>query len=375
MLQNEFMAEVDVRKSERNSLPIYIRDVTKSYKSMKAINNVSLEIRSGEFMTLLGPSGSGKTTLLMTLAGFIRPEHGSIKFGQEEIILTPPHRRGIGMMFQGYALFPHMSVFSNIAYPLKILGRTKAEIKSAVEEALEMVRLPGHESRHISELSGGQRQRIALARAVVSKPKILLMDEPLSALDKNLREIMQVEIRSMHERLGMTTVLVTHDQREALTMSDRIAVLRKGQISQIDSPDKIYNAPNSAFVAEFMGESSFLPVQRKGSTYTYDGRPLKVATSAMTGESGLLVIRPEKLEILSSREEHLSSNLFVGVLERILFQGESCLIFIRLSDGNLISMRRHNTQAGQADLPAVGSTVSLVLPVSETIVVSDEKEA
>ncbi|MCM2444993.1 ABC transporter ATP-binding protein [Rahnella sp. CG8] len=360
--------------SDGKSLPISINNITKTYGKVPALNNVSLDIKSGEFMTLLGPSGSGKTTLLMALAGFIRPDHGSIKFGEEEIVLTPPHRRGIGMMFQSYALFPHMSVFANIAYPLKILGRSKPEIKAAVAEVLETVQLQGYESRHISELSGGQRQRIALARAIVSRPKILLMDEPLSALDKNLRELMQVEIRAMHERLGMTTVLVTHDQREALTMSDRIAVLHRGKISQNDTPDRIYNAPNSAFVAAFMGESSFLRVTVTDSGYTYDGKPLKIALNTSVGKTGLLVIRPEKLELFSSHVEHQDSNHFYGILERILFQGDSCLIFIRLADGNLISMRRHNTHVGHASLPQVGSQITVVLPESESIIVANDKE-
>ncbi|WP_202034123.1 ABC transporter ATP-binding protein [Rhizobium rhizogenes] len=357
------------------SLPIAIKEITKTYGPVTALNKVSLDIKSGEFMTLLGPSGSGKTTLLMALAGFIRPDHGSIKFGEEEIVLKPPHRRGIGMMFQSYALFPHMNVFANIAYPLKIRGRSKLEIKTAVDEVLETVQLQGYGSRRIGELSGGQRQRIALARAVVSRPKILLMDEPLSALDKNLRELMQVELRAMHERLGMTTVLVTHDQREALTMSDRIAVLRGGEISQMDTPERIYNAPNSAFVAAFMGESSFLPVAVKGSGHTYAGRPLKIASSMAVGETGLLVVRPEKLEFVNVNEQHHASNHFDGTLERILFQGDSCLIFVRLADGNLISMRRHLTPAGYASLPQAGSPITIALPESESFVVANEKEA
>ncbi|WCK69445.1 ABC transporter ATP-binding protein [Agrobacterium tumefaciens] len=361
--------------ADGQSLPISISDITKTYGPVAALNKVSLDIKSGEFMTLLGPSGSGKTTLLMALAGFIRPDHGSIKFGEEEIVLKPPHRRDIGMMFQSYALFPHMNVFANIAYPLKIRGRSKSEIKTAVDEVLETVQLQGYGSRNIAALSGGQRQRIALARAVVSKPKILLMDEPLSALDKNLRELMQVELRAMHERLGMTTVLVTHDQREALTMSDRVAVLRGGEISQIDTPERIYNAPKSAFVAAFMGESSFLPVGVTDSTHTYAGRALKIASSTAVGKAGLLVIRPEKLEIVSSPEQHHASNHFDGTLERILFQGDSCLIFVRLKDGILITIRRHLTQAGYANLPEVGAKITVALPESETIIVANDEEA
>ncbi|NTI85197.1 ABC transporter ATP-binding protein [Rhizobium rhizogenes] len=360
--------------ANEQSLPICIAGVTKTYGPVNALKNVSLDIQSGEFMTLLGPSGSGKTTLLMTLAGFIRPDHGSIKFGEEEMSFTPPHKRGVGMMFQNYALFPHMNVFANIAYPLKIAKRSKSEIKDAVDEVLETVQLPGYQSRRISELSGGQRQRIALARAIVFKPKILLMDEPLSALDKNLREAMQVELRSMHERLGMTTVLVTHDQREALTMSDRVAVLRGGQIAQLDTASQIYNSPTSAFVAAFMGESNFLKVAVAGSKCSYRGKELKVASNAVTDGAGLLVIRPEKLEIVASPDGHDAFNIFDGVLERTLFQGESYLAFIRLPDGNLLNVRQHLNQASRAAIPQPGSQVTLSLHESETVVVADDVE-
>lgn len=248
------MNSIDIQNS---SLPIAIAGVTKTYGAVTALSDVELSFKSGEFITLLGPSGSGKTTLLMVLAGFIRPDCGSVKFGDEEVILKAPHLRGVGMMFQNYALFPHMSVEANIAYPLKVRGENRDSIKAKVAEVLELVQLGDYGRRRISELSGGQRQRIALARAIVFKPKILLMDEPLSALDKNLRELMQLELRSMHDRLGMTTVLVTHDQREALTMSDRIAVLRDGKVVQVDTSEDLYAAPNSKFVAAFMGELLF----------------------------------------------------------------------------------------------------------------------
>lgn len=325
-------------------------------------------------MTLLGPSGSGKTTLLMALAGFLRPDHGSIKFGDEEMLLKPPHKRGIGMMFQNYALFPHMSVFENVAYPLKIRKCPKSEIKTTVDEVLETVQLSGYQSRRISELSGGQRQRVALARAVVSKPKILLMDEPLSALDKNLRELMQVELRAMHERLGMTTVLVTHDQREALTMSDRIAVLRNGELSQIDTAAQIYNSPKSAFVAAFMGESSFLEVTIEGSVCFYAGKKIKVSSNSVMNGTGLLVVRPEKLDVVTSGSNYDAFNSFEGLLERVLFQGESCLAFIRLADGSLITLRQHPNQVNRgAVLPEVGSPISVALPCADSVVVSCDK--
>ncbi|MEM9766128.1 MAG: ATP-binding cassette domain-containing protein, partial [Pseudomonadota bacterium] len=204
------------------ALPITIRDVAKTYGSVNALDHLSLDVRSGEFLTLLGPSGSGKTTLLMVLAGFTRPDSGSLKFGAEEVIRKPPHERDLGMVFQSYALFPHMTVAGNVGYPLKIRKMPKAEMESRIERALETVQLGGYGGRRITQLSGGQRQRVALARAIVFEPRILLMDEPLSALDKKLRDRMQIELRHLHEQLGMTMVddgdTVRHRQRLALVM-------------------------------------------------------------------------------------------------------------------------------------------------------------
>ncbi|MFM2050456.1 MAG: hypothetical protein RL682_947 [Pseudomonadota bacterium] len=323
-------------------------------------------------MTLLGPSGSGKTTLLMVLAGFIRPDHGSVKFGDEEVVLKAPHLRGVGMMFQNYALFPHMSVEANIGYPLKIRGEDHRTIKKKVDEVLEIVQLAGYGRRRISELSGGQRQRIALARAIVFKPKILLMDEPLSALDKNLRELMQLELRSMHERLGMTTVLVTHDQREALTMSDRIAVLRNGKIAQVDNSEVLYSAPNSEFVAAFMGESAFLKVQHNGTFFCFGDQ--KLMTESLAGPEAsrhLLVLRPEKLEYIQGSERDLY-NCFEGTVEKILFQGESCLGHIRLKSGDLVHVRRNLRESNRFTLPKVGENVVVGLHRNETRVVTGE---
>lgn len=363
------MTNTDIQTS---SLPITIAGVTKTYGAVTALSDVKLTIKSGEFMTLLGPSGSGKTTLLMVLAGFIRPNSGSVKFGIEEVILKAPHLRGVGMMFQNYALFPHMNVEANIAYPLKVRGENKESIGVKVAEVLELVQLGGYGRRRISELSGGQRQRIALARAIVFKPKILLMDEPLSALDKNLRELMQLELRAMHERLGMTTVLVTHDQREALTMSDRIAVLRDGKVVQVDTSEDLYTAPNSKFVAAFMGESSFLKVERRGTEFFFGDQ--KLLTESIVGPNAsqhLLVLRPEQLEYVGP--EGLDRyNCFGGTVERMLFQGESCLGHVRLKSGELVPVRRGLRQSAKANLPKVGDHVVIGLHPDETrIVIGD----
>ena len=254
-------------KQNNTSLEISIKDLTKRYGKIYALDTVSLDIKAGEFLTLLGPSGSGKTTLLMAIAGFNRPDSGSIKFANQEMILTPPHKREVGMVFQNYALFPHMSVFENIGFPLKLRKAPNDQIKEKVHDALKTVQLSDYADRKIDQLSGGQRQRVALARAFVFGPRILLMDEPLSALDKKLREQMQIELKQLHRKLGVTTVYVTHDQREALTMSDRIAVINEGKIEQLGTPKEIYNSPNSSFVADFIGSGVFLNGYVKGSDH------------------------------------------------------------------------------------------------------------
>ena len=229
--------------SAAQSLPIDISGLSKAYGLIKALDDVSLKIAAGEFLTLLGPSGSGKTTLLMALAGFVRPDGGSIRFGESEMIATPPHKRGLGMVFQSYALFPFMTVAENVAYPLKVRGMSKTDQKARAERALDTVQLGGYGDRRITQLSGGQGQRVALARAMVFEPQIILMDEPLSALDKKLREHMQIELKALHQKLDATVVYVTHDQREALTMSDRIAVVNHGRIEQVETPERLYPAP------------------------------------------------------------------------------------------------------------------------------------
>ncbi|RVD18603.1 ATP-binding cassette domain-containing protein, partial [Mesorhizobium sp. M4B.F.Ca.ET.017.02.2.1] len=260
------------------ALPIGISGIEKRFGGVSVLRDLSLDVAAGEFLTLLGPSGSGKTTLLMILAGFVRANAGSIKVGGEEIIAMPPHRRNIGMVFQNYALFPHMNVFHNIAFPLKQRRVSTAETAERVEKALDLVQLTGLGERRVDQLSGGQRQRVALARAIVFEPRIVLMDEPLSALDKSLREHMQIELRNLHRRLGMTTVYVTHDQREAITMSDRIAVMNAGCIEQIDRPEVLYAAPKTRFVAGFIGDSNFIPVESRNGSVWYEDRKIRMTS-------------------------------------------------------------------------------------------------
>ncbi|MGE0717735.1 MAG: ABC transporter ATP-binding protein [Alphaproteobacteria bacterium] len=352
--------------------PVSIRDVTKTYGRFAALDRVSLEIAAGEFVTLLGPSGSGKTTLLMVLAGFVRPDSGSIRFGETEMVLTPPHRRDIGIVFQNYALFPHMTVAGNVGYPLRLRGIARAEIVRRVGEALSLVQLHGFDARRIDQLSGGQRQRVALARAIVFEPRILLMDEPLSALDKKLREQMQIEIRQLHERLGITTVYVTHDQREALTLSDRIAVIDNGRIVQVDGPERLYERPASRFVADFVGESHFLPVEVDHGVARIGGRPLALgAPPPIATGSALLVLRPEKLELLSP-DGGLGLNRIDGTVVDKVYQGESFLLQVRLADGTPIAMRQPTRREILARVPAAGAPVALGLHPDDTILVPAE---
>ena len=357
---------------ENSSLNISINNVTKKYDDFYALKNISLNITSGEFMTLLGPSGSGKTTLLMVLAGFTNPDSGSVKFGEEEVILKPPHLRGIGMVFQNYALFPHMTVEQNVGYPQKLRGVGKAETSKSVERALETVKLGGLGHRKVDELSGGQRQRVALARAIVFKPKILLMDEPLSALDKKLREEMQIELRQLHDTLNMTTVYVTHDQKEALTMSDRITVIDGGKLMQLGTPNEIYDHPDNGFIADFIGESSLLPVKVKNSKAAIGGTEIKVAQPLDRDGEFLLVVRPEKVFLATSRKKK-GENYFDGTLIDSIFQGESQLLVIQLDSNGAetqqLRVRIPNQSVTDKSLPEIGEKITMALKIADSYLV------
>lgn len=350
------------------ALPISVRNITKTYGRVHALDDVSLEVRSGEFLTLLGPSGSGKTTLLMVLAGFTRPDCGSLKFGDREVIRTPPHLRDVGMTFQSYALFPHMTVAGNVGYPLRLRKVPKAEIVKRVEAALETVQLGGFGDRRIDQLSGGQRQRVAVARAIVFEPRILLMDEPLSALDKKLRDQMQIELRHLHEKLGMTTVYVTHDQREALTMSDRIAVVNHGRIMQLATPRDLYERPANRFVADFIGESTFLPVSRSGKDVFYDGQPLLCEVPQIETDNLLLMVRPERV-VLSREGPREGVNNFAATATEVVYQGDSFLLHADLPGGGQMVLRGAMRGANVTALPAVGESLTLCLAPEDTVLI------
>jgi putative spermidine/putrescine transport system ATP-binding protein len=356
------------------SLPIGIKSLSKSYGDVYALENVSLDIKAGEFITLLGPSGSGKTTLLMTIAGFCSPEQGSIYFGQQEMTMTPPHMRGLGMVFQNYALFPFMSVAENVGYPLRVRGMTDSDQKTKIEAALEMVQLGGYGERRIHQLSGGQKQRVALARAMVFEPKIILMDEPLSALDKKLREHMQIELKALHQKLEATIVYVTHDQREALTMSDRIAVINNGRLVQVDAPKALYDNPNDLFVADFIGESVLLQLENSIKGLTLRGKPLKMTKpQPKGGEPHCLVIRPELLVMSNSKDDSL--NDLSGIVSASVYQGESVLVMVDLGENTMISVRLPANKSQSSNIiPDVGKPIYLGLHAEDVITVKGRVE-
>ncbi|WP_342214191.1 ABC transporter ATP-binding protein [Aminobacter anthyllidis] len=330
---------------------IEIRNLSKAYGSFRALNDVDLDVGRGEFLSVLGPSGSGKTTLLMALAGFVRPDRGKIAVDGRDLVRLPANKRGIGVVFQNYALFPHMNVAANVMFPLRVRGVGRAEAAERARKALDIVDLASMADRDIATLSGGQKQRVALARAVVFEPRLMLMDEPLSALDKNLREQMQYEIRKLHDRLGLTTVYVTHDQREALTMSDRIAVMRDGVIRQLGTPASLYHRPTSRFVAEFLGEANILELDAVES----------FAAPESKGANWKLMIRAEGFSLVdASGHDQVSLD---GRLARSVFQGDSWLITVDLANGGAVSARIAAAEAANFNLAALSEGAPLKLHV------------
>jgi putative spermidine/putrescine transport system ATP-binding protein len=352
---------------------IQVRNVRKTYGSITALESIDLDIQPGEFLTLLGPSGSGKTTLLMILAGFIRPDRGSVRVDGREYVTLPPHKRDIGLVFQNYALFPHMTVAENIAFPLRYRRIGRSETAARVRRALALVRLEEFEARHIDQLSGGQKQRVALARALVFNPTILLMDEPLSALDKKLREQMQVELRELHREVGTTTLYVTHDQREALSLSTRVAVMNQGRIVQIGAPMELYEHPNGFFVADFIGQSHFVRVVRRNDKEVCLGDTVLRLAESSGRESGsaLLLLRPDKLELLREEDDRDGLNCIVGRVKDLLYQGEQVLISVELPTGEITTVRKGTGAKTMRSLPPIGHPVVLGLHPNDTIVVPD----
>lgn len=342
-----------------------IENVTKRYGTFTAIKNVTLKIEKGEFFTLLGPSGCGKTTLLRMIAGFNTIEEGEIKFGSTVINGIPAHQRNTGMVFQNYAIFPHLTVFENVAYGLKARNLSKQEITRQVEEVLDLVKMGEYIQRQPSKLSGGQQQRVALARAIVIKPEVLLMDEPLSNLDAKLRVEMRSVIKKIQQNLGITTVYVTHDQEEALAISDRIAVMNLGTIQQMDDPFTIYTRPKNTFVSNFIGTSTFLnctvadsSIQVFDSSFTMD------IGSGHTGKA-VLAIRPEEVRMVEQKD-----GILTGRLQFVTFLGDFINYEVILQDGSTIQINEYLKDTSR--IRNVGDTVGLTFDTSRINLFSED---
>lgn len=325
--------------------------VTKYFGQNKAVNNAHFTIEEGEFFTLLGPSGCGKTTLLRTIAGFYRQEEGDIYFGDQMMNDVPTYQRNIGMVFQNYAIFPHMTVFDNVAYGLRARKIDKKEIEQRVMEALEMVELAHLRTRVPSDMSGGQQQRIALARAIVIRPGLLLMDEPLSNLDAKLRVKMRSDIRKLQKELNITTIYVTHDQEEALAVSDRIAVMSEGRVQQIGAPYDIYAYPQNQFVANFIGSSNFIHGKCTQSNRSNDSGQIQILDVALNLPLGkayegevIVAVRPEKVKIHLDKQ---NGDDLRGEIESVTYLGEKVSYLIKLADGSVIEAAQHAIESAQ----------------------------
>ncbi|WCR10869.1 ABC transporter ATP-binding protein [Paracoccus stylophorae] len=337
-----------------DATPVFIDAASKRFGrgpgAVDALQDVSLTIEGGSFFTLLGPSGCGKTTLLRLLAGFETPTHGRILLGDQDVTALPPNRRPINTVFQSYALFPHLTVARNVGFGLKMQGIARAQLDARVDRMLALVRMQDFADRPVAQLSGGQQQRVALARALAPEPRVLLLDEPLSALDLKLRKEMQIELKRLQRETGITFVFVTHDQEEALTMSDRIAVMSAGRVQQIGTPREIYAHPANRFVAGFIGESNFLPVTIADGAARIGDHAVTLSAPAGPGKA-TLAIRPE--DILVDPAATLSAEITDTV-----YLGNAVQIMARLDDGTRIALR----QPAGADLPANGQRIGLRLP-------------
>jgi putative spermidine/putrescine transport system ATP-binding protein len=353
-----------------------LRGLVKHYGRERALDDVSLAVEPGEFLTLLGPSGSGKTTTLNAIAGFVELTSGEILLDGSPIANLPPHKRNIGVVFQHYALFPHMTVFDNVAFSLRQRKVAKRETTRLVEEALNLVDLTGYARRYPAQLSGGQQQRVALARAIVFKPPLLLMDEPLGALDRKLRDSLQVELRRLHRELGITFIYVTHDQDEALALSQRIAVFSEGKIEQVGTPDQLYEQPETLFVARFVGESNVFvgEAAARGDRVVVEGAGFVLAadrrfSSAATGRCAM-VVRPEAMSVAPVRTERQDNgedaNVLAGELQDKVYLGASVKLYVHLDCGQIVVVRRPTMDA--ADL-ATEQRVEVTWSVSQAVVV------
>jgi putative spermidine/putrescine transport system ATP-binding protein len=345
-----------------------IDHLVKRYGDFHAVRDVSLSVADGEFLVLLGPSGCGKTTTLRMVAGFIEPSAGHVKLGGADVTELPPWKRNAGMVFQSYALFPHLTVAQNVAFGLEMRKLPKADIGKRVDEALALVRLSGYGARLPRQLSGGQQQRVALARALAIRPDVLLLDEPLSNLDAKLRQEVRVEIRELQKQLGLTTVMVTHDQEEALTMADRLVVMNEGIVHQVGSQRDLYERPADRFVAGFVGRSTFLggKIEAPGRFRTDGG--LAIACVGGTPGTASLALRPERVEIAASALSGLD-NALPGTVEFVSYLGAQIDIHVRLSPSDRLVVQIANRDGGFA--PEVGQHVHVGWPASAGLIFSE----
>jgi putative spermidine/putrescine transport system ATP-binding protein len=374
-MSTESAALADTAGRPTTAPDVRLSGVRKRFGEVTAVDGVDIEIRHGEFFTMLGPSGSGKTTCLRMIAGFERPDEGRVELAGRDVTGLPPAERDVNTVFQDYALFPHMSVEGNVGYGLKVKGIPKAEGRRRVQEALELVRLGGYGDRRPSQLSGGQRQRVALARALVNRPRVLLLDEPLGALDLKLRQQLQVELKRIQSEVGITFVYVTHDQDEALTMSDRIAVMDGGKVLQVGSPRDVYEEPDSRFVAGFVGVSNLLELPVKASsggvlTLGLGDSDAVTAEGSANGGTAIVTIRPERIAIRDGAgaggECHAR-----GVVRESLYAGPTSRFVVELDGGGELMVVRQNADTGFEDAESLrGRPVVLVWARRHTRVIA-----
>jgi spermidine/putrescine ABC transporter ATP-binding subunit len=351
-----------------------VRGVSKSYGSSRAVDNVSLLLRTGEVLSLLGPSGCGKTTIMRMIAGLIAPDGGDIRIQGRSVVEVPVHRRNVGMLFQNYALFPHLTIARNLAFGLEMRRLPRDTVRKRVLETLDLVRLGPMAERFPHQLSGGQQQRVALARALIIEPSVLLLDEPFGALDKKLREEMQFETRQLQQRLGITTLMVTHDQEEALTLSDNIAVMRNGTIEQFGTPSDIYERPVSRFVADFVGTANFFRCSvddgaGKSRIATSAGAGFMLAEAYPCGASLTVTVRPERIRIAAADAE-AGPNTLAATVEQVVYHGLNSRAHLRLADGAPILVVMPHAAPGATSL-VPGSAVRLNWSAEDNIVVRE----
>jgi len=361
-----------------SAIDVRLVDVTKSFGDFNAVDHIDLEVQDGEFFSLLGPSGCGKTTTLRMIGGFEQPTSGLIELQGEDVTWLPPYQRNVNTVFQNYALFPHLSIFENVAFGLRRRRVADATIRQRVTEMLELVELPGFEKRKPNQISGGQAQRVALARALINRPAVLLLDEPLGALDLKLRKQMQVELKRIQQEVGITFIYVTHDQEEAMTMSDRIAVMHKGRYEQLGQPEELYERPRTRFVASFLGICNLLQVDPDGSADGYavvrlaDRTPLRVPRALVPGANRLEIgVRPEKIRLFERVEDApAGSNLVEGVVRDASYLGVSTQYIAELRGGEKVTVYEQNVSHTAHDsLYRQGETVQLGWSPDHTFVV------